>query len=134
MSYRKRHNQGYLLGIVFSLVVLLFLFLPFSQIFVKNGPMLPGHENLECFSCHQDEQGSFRQQLQANIQYLLNNRKEIVSVGLRPVEIQNVSSVTIVRMIAIRSIVFENQNIERQEKISRPILVLLATWNIRVNV
>jgi len=48
--------------------------------------MLPGHENLECSSCHHDEQGSFRQQLQANIQYLLNNRKEAVSVGLRPVE------------------------------------------------
>lgn len=86
MSYRKRQNLGYLFGTVFSLVVLLFLFLPSSQIYLKNGPMLSGHENLECFSCHKDEQGSFRQQIQANIQYLLNNRKSVVSVGLRPVE------------------------------------------------
>lgn len=48
--------------------------------------MLPGHEELKCFSCHKDEQGSFRQQLQANIQYLLQNRQHYVSVGLRPVE------------------------------------------------
>ena len=86
MSYRKRHNQAYLLGVVFSLSILLFLFLPSSQIYLQNGPMLPGHEKLECFSCHQDEQGSFRQQIQANIQYLFNNRKDEVSVGLRPVE------------------------------------------------
>lgn len=85
MSYRKRHKQAYLFGIILSLAVLLFLFLPSSQVHLKNGPMLPGHEQLECFSCHQDEQGSFRQQLQANIQYLLNNRKDVVSVGLRPV-------------------------------------------------
>lgn len=48
--------------------------------------MLPGHENLECDSCHEKQQGSFRQQLQANIQYLLGNRKAAVAVGLRPVE------------------------------------------------
>lgn len=86
MSNRKRHNRGYLIGVAFSLVVLLFLFLPSSQIHLKNGPMLPGHEKLKCFSCHKDELGSFRQQLQANIQYLLNNRRDAVSVGLRPVE------------------------------------------------
>lgn len=48
--------------------------------------MLPGHEDLKCSSCHQDEQGSFRQQLQTNVQYLLNNRKHSVSVGLKPVQ------------------------------------------------
>jgi len=85
MSNRKRQKLGYLLGIVFSLSVLLVLFLPSSQTFLRNGPMIVGHEKLECFSCHQDEQGNFRQQLQANIQYLLNNRKEVVSVGLKPV-------------------------------------------------
>lgn len=47
--------------------------------------MLPGHETLKCFSCHKDEQGTFRQQLQTNIQQLLNNHSESVSVGLRPV-------------------------------------------------
>lgn len=48
--------------------------------------MLPGHENITCFSCHKDEHGSLRQQLQSNIQYLLNNREDTVSVGLRPVK------------------------------------------------
>jgi len=86
MIFRKRHNQGYLFGFVFSSLVLLFLFLPSSQTHLRNGPMLPGQEELKCFSCHIDEVGSFRQQLQANIQYLLNNREHVVSVGLRTVE------------------------------------------------
>lgn len=86
MFYKNRRNNGYIFGIIFSLAVLLFLFLPSSQTYLQNGPMLPGHEDLECFSCHKDEKGTFRQQLQANIQYLLNNRKNVVSVGLRSVE------------------------------------------------
>lgn len=86
MSYRQRHKKAYILGGVISLAVVLALLLPSSQVFLKNGPMLPGHEELECISCHKDEQGSFRQQVQANIQYLLNKRESAVSVGLRPVE------------------------------------------------
>lgn len=86
MVYRKRHKHGYLIGILVSFLALLFLILPSSQRHIQNGPMLPGHENLKCYSCHKDEQGSFRQQLQANVQYLLGNRDDTVSVGLRPVE------------------------------------------------
>ena len=86
MSYRKRHKQAYILGGVLCLFVVVFLLLPSSQVFLKNGPMLPGHENIECISCHKDEKGSFRQQVQANVQYLLNNRESAVSVGLRAVE------------------------------------------------
>ena len=48
--------------------------------------MLPGHEDLKCSSCHKDEQGTLRQQLQAKIQYLLNNRKHSVSLGLKSVQ------------------------------------------------
>ena len=86
MVYRKRHKHGYLIGILVSISALLFLMLPSSQRHIQNGPMLPGHEDLKCYSCHKDGQGTFRQQIQANVQYLLGNRDDAVSVGLRPVE------------------------------------------------
>lgn len=86
MAYRKRFNLGYLVGIIVSILAVLFLFLPSSQMYLRNGPMLPGHEELKCFSCHKEQKGTFRQQIQANIQYLLNNRENLVSVGLRSVE------------------------------------------------
>lgn len=86
MSQRKRYNLGYLLGIIVSLIVLLYFVTPSSEIHLVSGPLLPGHENLKCYSCHKDQQGTLRQQMQANAQYLLNNRKDFVPVGLRPVE------------------------------------------------
>ena len=47
--------------------------------------MLVGHETLACQDCHKDERGTLRQRLQANVQYLLGNRKHAVSAGYRPV-------------------------------------------------
>ena len=86
MPHRKRYNLGYLLGFLFGLLALLFFISPSSEKHLASGPMLPGHEKLKCLSCHKDQLGSLRQQLQANVQYLLNNRKSFVSVGLRSVE------------------------------------------------
>jgi len=85
MFYKSKRHKAYLFGVIFSLAALLYLLFPSSQIFLRHGPMLPGHEDLKCFSCHKDERGNLRQQIQANIQYLLNNRENVVSVGLRPV-------------------------------------------------
>lgn len=86
MPHRKRFNLGYIFGILLSLLVLFFLFSPSSEKYLVSGPMLAGHEKLKCFSCHKEQQGSLRQQLQANVQYLLSNRKDFVSVGLRSVK------------------------------------------------
>ena len=85
-SHRQRYNRGYLLGIIVSAFILLLMFSPLLDSFRIGGPMLVGHENLQCIACHKKAQGSLRQQLQANVQYLLHNRPQSTSVGFRPVE------------------------------------------------
>ena len=45
------------------------------------GPMNTGHAALACHECHQESQGTFRQQLQANIQYWLGKRNTLVTMG-----------------------------------------------------
>lgn len=85
MMYKNRRTQGYFIGSILSIAVLIFLFLPSSKTYLIKGPLLPGHEKLECNECHKDERGTFRQQIQTNIQYLFNKQNASVSVGLRPV-------------------------------------------------
>lgn len=84
-SFRRKYNRGYKLGSFFAVLALAILFLPTSNSFIAAGPVLVGHEQLDCIQCHKSERGSLRQQLQANVQYLLGNRKQPVSVGYRPV-------------------------------------------------
>lgn len=85
-SHRQRHNRGYQAGAIIGLIVLLLLLSPITKPFLIGGPMVTGHENLQCIACHKDERGTLRQQLQANVQHLLNNRTNPVSVGYRPVK------------------------------------------------
>jgi ribosomal protein L37AE/L43A len=47
--------------------------------------MNAGHENMQCEYCHLSDNGSLRQQLQANIQYLLGNRSAPVETGFADV-------------------------------------------------
>jgi len=49
------------------------------------GPMNTGHEKLLCEDCHVPADGNLRQQFQANIQFLLGNRKQYSPVGFRSV-------------------------------------------------
>ncbi len=49
------------------------------------GPMTPGHEALSCTDCHQPAPGTMRQQLQANLSYLLGQRAQPVDFGHQPV-------------------------------------------------
>jgi ferredoxin-NADP reductase len=49
------------------------------------GPMTMGHETLACGDCHQRAQGSVRQQLQANLRYLLGNRSRPADFVHQPV-------------------------------------------------
>jgi hypothetical protein len=82
---RAWHNIAYLGGGVSAFAVVLLLFLPWNESFHANGPMAPGHETLSCAACHQQEVGTFRQRLQANVRYLLGWRATSVSLGHRPV-------------------------------------------------
>lgn len=85
-SLKNRYNFGYITGVLLAVAAVIYLLLPSSETHIANGPMIRGHEKLKCMECHKAEHGNLRQQLQANAQFLLNNRKEAVSVGLRPVE------------------------------------------------
>lgn len=46
------------------------------------GPLNTGHEKQACNECHEQATGSFRQQIQANISYLMGKRKELVALNL----------------------------------------------------
>ena len=47
------------------------------------GTMTPGHDGLACTSCHVSAPGTARQQIQANLSYLLGRRKSSASFGFR---------------------------------------------------
>lgn len=70
---RKRQHLAFLLGIGLGLAGLLFL----SQRdrFHIRGPMNTGHEDLKCSACHKDAPGTARQQIQANLQFVLGKRQ-----------------------------------------------------------
>jgi len=80
-----RRKIGYFIGIVVVLFIVIILILPQSRKLHANGPSNIGHEKLKCPHCHKEAVGTLRQQLQANLQYLLGNRNFVVSVGLKPV-------------------------------------------------
>ena len=84
-SPRKRQYWGYLLAIFIALLILVILQLPGYAWLHAAGPMNSGHEKLSCEDCHQSSAGTLRQQLQANMRYLLGERKEMVAVGFRSV-------------------------------------------------
>nr|VFK27642.1 MAG: Cytochrome c3 [Candidatus Kentron sp. MB]VFK33024.1 MAG: Cytochrome c3 [Candidatus Kentron sp. MB]VFK75698.1 MAG: Cytochrome c3 [Candidatus Kentron sp. MB] len=75
----------YITGGVISLVCLSILLHPSYSHLHVHGPMNTGHEELECSDCHKSERGNLRQQLQANVQYLLGNRTKPVAVGYRAI-------------------------------------------------
>jgi len=56
-----------------------------GQQFLIPGPRNPGHEDLECDYCHQRSPGTFRQQIQANIRYLIGLRPEVADFGRQDV-------------------------------------------------
>jgi len=44
-----------------------------------------GHEKLACNACHEKAEGSYRQQIQANLQYLIGKRKLPTDIGHKKV-------------------------------------------------
>lgn len=57
---------------------------PDSTSFVAHGPMTPGHENVGCVHCHEKAPGTFRQQVQANVDYLFGWRSTAAEFGYLP--------------------------------------------------
>jgi hypothetical protein len=74
---RKPQDLAYKLGIMMGLIGLAILSLPAYDNYTSRGPMNSGHDTLKCKSCHQDAPGSLRQQIQANLRYVLKLRDQL---------------------------------------------------------
>jgi hypothetical protein len=70
----KYRYQAICTGILCTLVLIVFLSLPQQEYLHKKGPMITGHTDLSCQSCHQKAKGTMRQQIQAKVKYLLSLR------------------------------------------------------------
>ena len=84
-NFRRRQNIGLLSGLTAGIVLVLWLALPNNARMHAPGVMNTGHEKLECEDCHLPTAGTIRQKLQANVRYLLGERKTYVPIGHMPV-------------------------------------------------
>ena len=82
---RKYQLQAYLIGTGLGLVSLLLLFLPGNDQFHVRGPMNTGHEKVKCASCHKKAIGTARQQIQANMRFILAQREYPADFGHKAV-------------------------------------------------
>lgn len=58
---------------------------PELQEVISHGPIQSGHDGVNCKDCHIDAEASLRQQMQANMRYLIGLREEPVDFGYKPV-------------------------------------------------
>jgi len=72
-------HKGYLIGLIISVLVIGFLSFSDLHHLRSLGPMNTGHKNLACNECHESADGSIRQQIQANLSYLLGQRSAIAA-------------------------------------------------------
>lgn len=72
-------HKGYLIGLILAAIILGLLSRPSLHDLRAPGAFNTGHENLKCEECHEPSDGSIRQQIQANLSYLLNNRSEVAA-------------------------------------------------------
>jgi hypothetical protein len=88
-SPRRPQHLAFALGIIIGLTGLAVLLLPAFDKFHVRGPMNSGHDTLKCASCHQDAPGSLRQQIQANLRYVLGLREHLADFGHQAVGNEN---------------------------------------------
>ncbi len=70
----KTAYKGYIIGVIVSVVLLGVLSLSIFHSLRMPGALHNGHETLGCDECHEQAEGSFRQQIQANLRYLFGQR------------------------------------------------------------
>lgn len=75
----KTAYKGYIIGGIVSVVLLWLLSLSTFHFLRMPGALHNGHETLACNECHEQAEGSFRQQIQANIRYLIGQRSTLAS-------------------------------------------------------
>jgi hypothetical protein len=52
---------------------------------LAHGPIQDGHKDIQCSGCHQRDNATWRQQIQANVQFALGYRDDAVDFGYLPV-------------------------------------------------
>ena len=82
---RTRQNIGYLIGLLLGLGSIVILSISWGEHYLMPGPSNVGHEDVQCKYCHISAVGTFRQQIQANVQYLLGKRPKIADFGRKDV-------------------------------------------------
>jgi len=83
---RKRQNLAYGVGLSLGLFALMVLGLPIEEKLHARGPMNTGHESIACDGCHRPAPGSLRQQLQAEVRYVLGWRARAADFGRKAVD------------------------------------------------
>lgn len=86
-SAKRRWSQrvGYAVGAVLLSAGAAVIFLGAASPLRMPGPANIGHSELSCESCHRSAPGSLRQQVQANMRWLLGQRAHPVEIGAVPV-------------------------------------------------
>jgi len=82
---RPRQNIAICLGLLVGTGCILWLFLPVNEVLLMPGEMNTGHQNIACDNCHLLATGNLRQQIQANVRFILGLRLKAADYGRSPV-------------------------------------------------
>jgi len=85
VNRRIRQNTGLAIGGIIGTGCVLLLALNIGERFLVPGPVITGHQDVRCDFCHQQATGTFRQQIQANAQFLLGQRPRAADFGRKDV-------------------------------------------------
>lgn len=78
---RRRQVYGMLVGLICSAIAVISLKQPDNEPWLSKGPLISGHKDLNCSSCHYEAEGTIRQQLQAKTKFSLGLRHEDLEFG-----------------------------------------------------
>lgn len=81
VNHQRRRQLAYAIGLGLGVLALVGLIMPSGERLHAKGPMNSGHEELACAECHLNAPGSTRQQLQANMRFLLGQRQQSAAFG-----------------------------------------------------
>ncbi len=76
---------AFIIAVPIAVLGLLILLSDMPKTLIAHGPIQAGHEDVDCSGCHVQSAGTYRQQIQANVLYILGQRKQPVDFGYGPV-------------------------------------------------
>ena len=82
---KTRQKRAFFSALVLSTAIMIVLMHPANSSLHQLGQMNPGHDKLRCEACHQQEIGTLRQRLRANVISLINFRAPSFSIMNKPV-------------------------------------------------